>query len=272
MATRWPRAMNRQSGLSLLEMMIALSLGLLLAMGIGTLFVGSNQTNRVQDDNARIQEAGRFALEIIGRSVRRAGYTAISVLPNNTHVSFVGTPINGTNGAGAAADTITLQYDGEVGDSDCEGTKVTAAMIPIVVQDAFQLDAAKFQLECDGNLDGTVDFQPLVGSPADASGNSTGPQVEDLQIIYGIDTDGDQSANQYTATPVDWTKVVTARVCVLIRSGDQGVAAGQQSYLNCAGALGTASGAAASTTAADSRLHRAFVATYNLRNRISLIP
>ena len=39
--------------------------------------------------------------------------------------------------------------------------------------------------ECDGNADAAVDPQPLVNN------------VEDLQFLYGIDTDADQSTNQY---------------------------------------------------------------------------
>jgi type IV pilus assembly protein PilW len=102
--------------------------------------------------------------------------------------------------------------------------------------------------------------------------------AEDLQVIYGVDTDvsSDQSANLYTASPTDWTKVVSARVCVLIRSEDQGITTLQsgsttkwQRYLNCAGALGTVTGSTAFTDATDSRLRRAFVATFNLRNRVN---
>ena len=38
-----------QAGMTLLELMISLSLGLLLVAGIGTIYVGSNQTYRVQE-------------------------------------------------------------------------------------------------------------------------------------------------------------------------------------------------------------------------------
>lgn len=74
---RCPPALPLQGGLTLVEMLIAISLGLLLLFGIGTIFVGSNQTYRVQEENARIQEAGRYALEILGRNLRQAGYADI---------------------------------------------------------------------------------------------------------------------------------------------------------------------------------------------------
>jgi len=104
--------------------------------------------------------------------------------------------------------------------------------------------------------------------------------VEDFQVIYGIDTTGgDQSADQYVAAPsaAQWPLVVTARICVLVRSANNGLTAAPQRFLNCAGALGTApatlaGGGLTDAGAGDLRLRRSFVATYNLRNRINATP
>jgi type IV pilus assembly protein PilW len=94
--------------------------------------------------------------------------------------------------------------------------------------------------------------------------------LEDLQILYGIDTiGGDKSADQYVAAPGNWGQVVSARVCVQARSPNN-VNNAPQRFLNCGGALGTATGGAAFTTAGagDLRLRRTFIATINLRNRV----
>ena len=53
---------SRMAGLSLLELMVALALGLLLSAGILTLFSGTSQTNKLQNGLARLQENGRFAV------------------------------------------------------------------------------------------------------------------------------------------------------------------------------------------------------------------
>lgn len=253
----------RQTGLTLLELMISLSLGLLLLTGIGTIYVGSNQTYRVQEQNARIQESGRYALDVIGRSLRQAGYWDIPLNPVVIQTAFSGTPVNGTDNAtnGTAADTVTVQYDGGVGDRDCEGNIVAAAM---VVQDAIQLDTVDLELECDGNAEAggpVVDPQPLLSN------------VEDLQFLYGIDTDAvsDQSANRYVAANnvANWGQVVSVRACVLIRSQDQGITTSAQNFINCPNAL---AGTGTLTAAGDSRLRRTFVATFNLRNRVTNLP
>lgn len=247
-----------QRGLTLVELMIALTIGLVLLLVIGSVYLSSRQAFRVQEDNARIQEGGRFALEIIGRSLKQAGYADIPF--TGLKVAFTGTAINGTNGAAGVADTLTTQYDGAIGDRDCEGNAVIAANS--IIQNNFNLDAANAELQCAG----AIAVAPL--TPAAPGAAPTGTplldNVEDLQILYGIDTDGDQSANQYVATPANWSQVVTARVCVLIRSEKIGIVAAGSSYLDCNGA--------AVAVPADRRLRRAFTATFNLRNRVNILP
>lgn len=51
-----------QAGFSLVEVMIAMVLGLLMMAGIFTLFTGINGVNKMQNGLARLQENGRFAL------------------------------------------------------------------------------------------------------------------------------------------------------------------------------------------------------------------
>jgi type IV pilus assembly protein PilW len=250
------RVQARQSGLSLVEMMVAMVLGLLILLAVSSIYIGSRQTFRLQDDNARLQETGRYALEVMGRSIRQAGFWNMPISPVATATGFGGTAITGVNGAGSASDTVTVQYDGLTGDRDCEGNALGANA---VVQDAYRLN--NNELQCDGNADGTVDHQALVSD------------IEDVQILYGIDTTADQSADQYVATPANWAQVVSARVCVQARSPNS-VNSAPQRFLNCGGALGTLTGAAAFTTAAagDLRLRRTFIATYNLRNRVTNVP
>jgi type IV pilus assembly protein PilW len=175
------------------------------------------------------------------------------VSPVATATGFGGTPITATG----APNIVTVQYDGLTGDRDCEGTGLAANT---VITDAYSLDAANSELECDGVDAGNVS-QPLVSD------------IDDIQILYGIDTNNDQSVDQYTAAPANWNQVLTARVCVQARSANH-VNTAPQSFLNCGGALGTLTGAAAFTTAGagDLRLRRTFVATYNLRNRVTSVP
>jgi type IV pilus assembly protein PilW len=272
--TRYP---SRQTGLTLVELMVAITIGLIVLLAVGSIYLSSRQTYRVQEDNARVQEAGKYALEVIGRSIKQAGANAemnFSKTATSKLCNVAGTcvAIAGTNGAAAAADTLTVQFyanreelnGGAWIARDCTGD---AAALGTVVTNTF--DVTGTDLRCTGSVAGVAKTQPLVEN------------VEDFQVVYGIDKDtsvdpGYQSADQYVAAPTaaQWPKVVTARVCVRIQSANNGLTPSPQKYLNCAGALGTATGASAYTTAVagDLRLHRSFVATYNLRNRVAAAP
>jgi len=61
------------AGFSLIELMVALTLGLLLSVGMVTLFGATSTTNKVQDALARLQENGRYAVTRINDDLRMAG-------------------------------------------------------------------------------------------------------------------------------------------------------------------------------------------------------
>lgn len=66
-----PRA---QSGFGLVELMIAMTIGLVLLGGIGYLYIGSRGAFRTTDNLSRMQENARYALDMMSRDIRMAGY------------------------------------------------------------------------------------------------------------------------------------------------------------------------------------------------------
>ncbi|MGO1069174.1 PilW family protein [Lysobacter sp. CA199] len=64
---------RRSRGLSLIELMVALVLGLLLTMGALSIFLASRAAFRTTEDLSRVQEAARVAFELMARDVREAG-------------------------------------------------------------------------------------------------------------------------------------------------------------------------------------------------------
>ena len=63
----------RQRGLTLIEVMVALLLGLLLIGAVGGLYLANHQTFRQVENMARINENARLAFELLGRDLREAG-------------------------------------------------------------------------------------------------------------------------------------------------------------------------------------------------------
>jgi type IV pilus assembly protein PilW len=64
----------KQLGLSLVELMIALTIGLLLLTGLSLIFVNSSQANRELQKTAEQIENGRYASELIAQELRLAGF------------------------------------------------------------------------------------------------------------------------------------------------------------------------------------------------------
>jgi type IV pilus assembly protein PilW len=109
-----------QSGLTMVELMIAMVTGLILLAGILQIALNSRQHYSVQEAMSRTQEAGRFAMDILSRDIRMADFwgcvTDATKITNNLNVSGTGYlsymdfagGIVGTDGGTTLPDTITL--------------------------------------------------------------------------------------------------------------------------------------------------------------------
>lgn len=76
----------RQRGLSLIELLISLGLGIVVLLGVTQIFIHTLLSDRVATAAARAQETGRAALDTIARDARRAGYIGC-LLPNQAFTS-----------------------------------------------------------------------------------------------------------------------------------------------------------------------------------------
>lgn len=65
---------RQQRGLTLVELMIGLLVGMLVIGAVLYVFLGSRLTYKYNDTMGRIQENGRVAIEMIGQDVRMAGF------------------------------------------------------------------------------------------------------------------------------------------------------------------------------------------------------
>ncbi len=78
---------GRQQGFSLIEILIALLIGIFVTMGVIQIFISSKQTYRMQEALARIQESGRFALDFLDRDIRMAGYRGCASRSTTTPIT-----------------------------------------------------------------------------------------------------------------------------------------------------------------------------------------
>lgn len=67
-------ARPRQQGFSLVELMVAITIGFVVIAAVGYVYLSARQSFRTTDNMSRMQENARFAIETLARDVRVAGY------------------------------------------------------------------------------------------------------------------------------------------------------------------------------------------------------
>ncbi len=67
-------ALATERGLTLVEILVSLVIGLFLMGGIFRVYLANKEAYRLNDAMARLQENGRFAIEFLARDLRLAGY------------------------------------------------------------------------------------------------------------------------------------------------------------------------------------------------------
>jgi type IV pilus assembly protein PilW len=252
----------RQRGVSLVELMVGVALSLFVLTGIITVYAANRQSFQVQTNLAEIQEAGRFAVDTIARAARLAGYQGDSpsewvlgaLSQTNGGVDVVSGANDDTSDAaikdGTDSFTVVYQASSDGLFADCLGLSTAAAGSN--VSNTFSISASN-ALQC--STDGGASHTALLEN------------VENMQVLYGVDTDDDQQANSYvTANKVsDWGTVVSLRVALLVRSRDDGVAlaADTRAWQLLDKAVYTSL-----APANDNRVRRIFSSTIRLRNRL----
>jgi type IV pilus assembly protein PilW len=71
---------TRQQGVTLVELLIAMLLGVLILAGVIQIFLSAQKSFRLQENLSRVQENGRFAMQFLSRDLRMAGYSGCVAL------------------------------------------------------------------------------------------------------------------------------------------------------------------------------------------------
>tara|TARA_R110001599_G_scaffold64023_3_gene178841 strand:- start:459965 stop:460942 length:978 start_codon:yes stop_codon:yes gene_type:complete len=200
-----------QDGLTLIELMIAMALGLLIMLTATGLLLSSKAAYISQNQIATVQESGRYAVQIISRAIRQSSYppinkTAMLVpLPSEVAASIDGRDsmtlkksaagLQSSTSAGAVngSDILALGYFGDDIDGKGNGSMLNCAGIvtPALTEDE-ALEAQRswsiFFVAKDGEGEPELrcKYKTANGWNADAIVRG----VESLQVLYGIDASG----------------------------------------------------------------------------------
>jgi type IV pilus assembly protein PilW len=330
-----------QKGVSLVEIMIAMVIGLLLIAGVGQIYISSKQTYRLQDAQSRMQENARYTLELLSNDIRIAGYSGCANLNSITPNNVIANPpitaltatsaLSGYNASGsswdpalsstlsglskpplAGTDAITVQFGQGCGAHLIGNMNAKGDNILIMASNACGIEAGNALMVSDCTA---ADIFRATNDPAgspqtiahsdlhntyqsDAEififtsrtyyiANGAGGQsalwrldnntatggdnpvelvegVENMQILYGEDTDNDRVPNRYfmVNSVGNLANVVAVRLSLLLRTLDDNLLQLAQTYsyngVTCPGSAGCPT---------DRRLRHVFTTIINLRNR-----
>lgn len=182
---------KKSKGFGLIEIMIALVLGLVLVLGITQIFASSRQTALVQDASATLQEDARYVLTRMTQELRMAGMFGCLSLASgsitNVPAAF-DNPIswdapNSTlriitsNATQAVAQSSNADWT-LVTDCRTGGTVEVGAAAPAAGEVALPIRLIEYRLDAAENVlevsQGGGAFQPLIGN------------VQSLDIQFGV--------------------------------------------------------------------------------------
>lgn len=239
-----------QRGFTLVELMVALLIGVFLTGGVLALFAGTKQSYRINEGVSRVQESGRFAIEYLSRDLRQAGFMELgATLPSSFVMGWNGASSapTGATAAGVAAytpqtDAFSLSYIQPL------NSAVTHTIVYYIAPGQSGAPGL-FRKE-----DSSASQELLEG-------------VYDMQIRYGLDTttpaDGQLDSYADASGVTDWTRVVAVRLDLLLGSSESNLVDAPMSlpYALNGGTFFTAA-------SGDRRLYQMFSTTVALRNRL----
>lgn len=88
----YPANQRNQHGFTIVELMVAATLGLLILSGAISMLVSNKRIYTEQDEMGRLQENARFAIDLLVRDIRMAGYAGCA-----DDISGVVNHVNGSN-------------------------------------------------------------------------------------------------------------------------------------------------------------------------------
>jgi type IV pilus assembly protein PilW len=198
-----------QAGLTLVEMMVALAVGLAVVLSAARLLGLANVAYAAQAESAALDDAGRNALELLGRAVRQAAYADPMQLDLSAPVDGLPARLTGLDARSLGATTAGIAVPLA---AVANGSDVLAVRFPGAGTgsgDGSVVDCAGFTVAAgeEGwsifyvakNGDGEPELRCKYRGASNWSADAVLTGVDSFQVLYGLDTDTprDGAANRY---------------------------------------------------------------------------
>ncbi|HHJ19051.1 MAG TPA: hypothetical protein ENJ84_04375 [Gammaproteobacteria bacterium] len=238
--------MNRQTGFSLIDLMISMVISLVVVGAIGSMYLNMKESFVTQQAQAELQDSARFTGTMMTAILRQAGYipfdaatvgrkddifTAITgafpaagQVVSGTEATLSSVDVYQEDGSTVQQsfpdDAISIRFVGGASMFDCLGG---AAPDGEQLVERFSLVSSALQCNHTNISTSTTDSDLLVGQ-------NLGSRKEQIRVVgmlvwYGLDTDGNLSVDQYRrANAVNsagaWKQVKSAAIILTVQSGE----------------------------------------------------
>ena len=266
-------------GLSLVEVMVSLVIGVMVTGAVLVSFIGSGKTGRQQAAYAEMTENAQLALTLMSRELLLAGFSAptgLAVGGASFSRAYAGRPVFGCQYGFVTPNTTSTVACGTAGTdaielvyvADSANTVATAAKLPTDCLGNGLSDAGGYYVAYNRYyLATSASGRPELHC-ASRQGFAGQPLVENVQsmtIWYGeANAVNPRAVVRYVRAGqvTDWGLVLSVRLCLLMRSSEAVLDTGEdtRTYLDCDSAQQASS---------DGLARRAFFSTTTLRNKMA---
>jgi type IV pilus assembly protein PilW len=212
---------RHQAGLTIVELMISITVGLLVVMTTTTLLVSSKAAYVAQDEGVRLQDTGRYAIEAITRAVRQAAYenwerdaTAIVNAPQiSANITGLDARSLKETDAGIDApvtksingsDVLAVRFIGTGTGPNGDGIMLNCAGFGVPEPVNLEADRGWSIFYVATDKSGEPELRCKYFARNSWSTEAIARGIESFQVLYGVDTDADGLPNQFlSATKID---------------------------------------------------------------------
>lgn len=196
---RWSH--RRHAGMTLVELMVALTIGTFIVLAAGTLFGVANASYATQLDAAAVDDGGRYALDLISRAVRQAGLRDWEAIDPAAGIDPLAAPrIMGLDAHSIAktspgidaplpdavngSDVLALRYHGAGAAPDGDGSAINCAGFPVhATEDGWSI----FYVAKGSN--GDMELRCKYRGTSAWAADAVVAGVDTFQVLYAVDTD-----------------------------------------------------------------------------------